>query len=76
MMRSSKFPIGTKFIRYSRAEEQVETIVDIYTTRNNAGDVVKVRYVATHEFLGQEVADYDIPEATIARSEIVEEETA
>ncbi len=71
-----RFPIGTKFIRYSRAEKQVETVVDIYTTRNNAGDVVKVRYVATHEFLDQEVADYDIPEVTIARSEIVEEETA
>lgn len=65
-----RFSIGTKFIRYSRAEKQVETIVDIYTTHNNAGEVVKVRYVATHEFMGQEVADYDIPEATIARSEV------
>lgn len=69
-----RFEIGTRFIRYNGTRKDVETIVDILTTRNHVGGIVKVRYVAVHEFLNNEVIDSEIPEATIARSEILEEE--
>ena len=66
-----RFPIGTKFLRHSRKDPRVETVVDVYTTTNIKGDVVKVRDVCTQEFSGQETCDYDVPETTIARSELI-----
>jgi hypothetical protein len=41
------------------------TVIDIHTTYNVAGNVVKLRYVATHEFMGQVVTDSDVPELSI-----------
>lgn len=43
------------------------TVVDIYKTYNGANELVKIRYVATHEFMGQTITDYDVIETTIAR---------
>ena len=43
------------------------TITDVHTTRNLTGEVVKTRYVATHQFLGQTVTDTDIVAVTVAR---------
>lgn len=43
------------------------TIVDIHTTRNSAGHLVRFAYVATHEFCGQTVTDRDVCEVTVAR---------
>lgn len=43
------------------------TVTDILTTYNLAGEPVKQRYVATHQFLGQTVTDHDVCETTIAR---------
>lgn len=64
-MNAPRFGIGTRF--NSRGKNPREcTVVDIFTTRNNAGDVVKIRYVAEHEFLGNTVKDYDVGDATIA----------
>lgn len=63
--------IGTKFIRYGSKAKRVETVVDIHTTYNLAGEVVKVRYVTEHETLGQKVRDYDVVAVTIQRSEII-----
>jgi lysyl-tRNA synthetase class II len=68
MIRTPKFRIGTKFKHYARKHNNELTIIDIYTTYNDAGDVVKFTYVCSHEFLGQTVIDYDINEVTIARS--------
>ena len=65
-----QYAIGTQFIRATGKSRPVETIVDIYTTRNDAGEVVKLRYVATHDYLGQAVTDHDVPEATIVRAQI------
>jgi len=39
----------------------------MWTTRNLAGEVVQVRYVATHQFLGQTVTNRDVCASTIAR---------
>ena len=69
--REPKFKIGTKFIRRGRKNKQVETIIDIIKWVNNAGDVVGVRYVCQHEFLGQFINDIDVVETTIAMGKII-----
>lgn len=65
-----RFKVGDQFIRQGRKRKDVETIIDILTTRNTSGEVVKIRYVATHEFLGQTVTDHDVCDTTIARGKI------
>ena len=60
-----RFPVGTQFVRVGR--KLVETVADYHVTRNLAGEIVKARYVCTHEFMGQTVTDSDVVETTIAR---------
>jgi len=58
-------PIGTQFM--SRCKHPLLcTVVDVLTTRNAAGEVVKVRYVATHEFMGQLVTDHDVTHTAVS----------
>jgi hypothetical protein len=59
------FRIGTQFLTRG-THPRLCTVTDILTTRNAAGHVVKVRYVATHELLGQVVTDRDVCATTIA----------
>lgn len=62
----ARFDIGTRF--YTSGKYKKLCIVrDIWTTTNAAGDIVKIRYVATHDFCGQTVTDCDVVDATIAR---------
>ena len=42
------------------------TVKDVHTTYNLAGEVVAIRYLATHEFMGQTVVTRDVVETTIA----------
>ncbi len=60
-----KYSIGQQFTTRGK-HPQVCTIVDIWTTLNSAGKPVKLRYVATHQFMGQTITDYDVLETTIA----------
>lgn len=60
-----EYPIGTLFKTRGKAP-RLCTVVDIYKTYNLAGELVKTRYVATHEFCGQLVNDYDVVATTIA----------
>jgi hypothetical protein len=62
-----EFKIGTKFKPVGKKYQSVHTVVDIHTTRNFKGEIVKVRYVAEYEFCGQIVTDRDIVATTIAR---------
>lgn len=63
--RKPKFGPGTTF--QTRGKHPLTCVVtDVLTTRNLAGDVVGIRYVATHEFAGQTVTDRDVLETTIA----------
>lgn len=59
--------IGTVYTDTSKRKD-VCTVVDIHKTYNNAGELVKTRYVATHLFCGQLVYDYDVVATTIQRS--------
>ncbi len=66
-----RFRIGQKFKR-QRKHAKIETIVDIFTTTSKqTGEIVKIRYVASHDFLGQQVLDYSVLDTTIARSDFI-----
>ena len=67
-----RYAIGTKFMpTYQTTNRRVpgahpHTIVDIYTTTNARGDVVKIDYLCEHQFCGQKVQSCEC-ETTIAR---------
>ncbi len=61
------YPIGTQFQTRGKAPRTC-TVIDILKTYNSKGELVTTRYVATHEFCGQQVVDRDVVAATIARS--------
>jgi hypothetical protein len=62
------FPIGHQFKTRGKVS-RLCTVTDILKTYNNAGDLVKIRYVATHEFLGQIVKE-EVCETTVAIGKI------
>ena len=64
-MREMTFEIGQQFKTRGKAP-RLCTIVDILKTYNSAGELVKTRYVATHEFMGRTVTDRDVCETTVA----------
>lgn len=59
-----EYPIGTKF-KTRHKTPRLCTVIDILKTYNSKGELVAVRYVAAHEFLGQTVVDRDIVGTTI-----------
>lgn len=70
-MRTPQFEIGYKFIvTRGKKRRDVETIVDILTTTNSSGEVVKIEYVAVHDFAGQQLKVTHIA-TTIAMAEKV-----
>ena len=68
---STLYKVGTKFIRRNSKRNDIETIQDIYTTRNIKNSIVKQVYVTSHEFLGATVYNHEVPLATVARGKIV-----
>lgn len=58
--------IGTRFKTRGKHPRDC-TVVDVLRTFNSMSELVKVRYVATHEFAGQTVTDRDVVAVTIAR---------
>ena len=56
--------IGRKYIKRGKRKDEC-TVVDKLTTTNIAGEVVKVRYVTTHEFMGQTITESDVLLTTI-----------
>ena len=73
-MRKPKYKIGTVFINERYKNPKLETICDILTTTNAAGEVVRIEYKAMHLFAGQRVNRL-VVETTIAMSKIIDEET-
>lgn len=65
-MQRTKYDIGTKFTTRGKRQD-VCTVIDILSTFNSAGELVRIRYVAEHEFCGQQVTDYDVAGTTIAK---------
>lgn len=65
-MLQQRYEIGHQFTMRGKAP-QVCTVVDVLRTYNSAGELVKLRYVATHQFMGQTLTDSDVCDTTIAR---------
>lgn len=65
--RAPRFKIGQQFKSHGR-HPQLMTVTDILRTYNTAGELVRIRYVAQHQFMGQVVTDHDVCETTIARN--------
>lgn len=63
-----RFSPGTKYMPASRGKyARIHTVVDFLRTYNMAGELIKTRYVAVHELVGQRIVDHDVCETTIAR---------
>ncbi len=65
-MTTAKYTIGTQY-KSAGKRPHICTVTDIWRVYNHYDELVKVRYVATHQFMGQTVTDYDVCETTIAR---------
>lgn len=61
-----EYPIGTKFISIGKYPKEC-TVIDVLKTYNSKNELVEVNYNAAHNFLGQEVIQKYLPEASIAR---------
>lgn len=59
------FPIGTKF-KTRGTSPKVCTVTDILKTYNTKNELVSVRYVATHDFMGQTLTHSDVLKTTIS----------
>lgn len=66
-----KYKIGQKF-KPRRKRQDTCTIIDILRTYNSVDQLVKIRYVTSHEFLGQLVFDYDVLQTTIDMGDLCE----
>ena len=64
-MNTTDYPIGTTYKGHGKTKTC--TVVDILKTYNSKGELVKTRYVASHEFCGQTVTDSDVVAVSIAR---------
>lgn len=64
--------IGVNYLSYGK-HKRLCTVVDKWQTYNSKGELVKTRYVSTHDFLGQVVFDYDVCEVTILRNMVQKE---
>jgi len=67
-----QFKIGTKFIKSGKKNKAIETVIDIHTTKNVKGDVVKIVYVSEKDFAGGKIKDYEVPQSTVARGIVKE----
>lgn len=65
--------IGQTFTARDKSPREC-TVTDILRTYNSAIKMVRLRYVATHTFMGQTVTDSDVCETTIAMGAVVPEE--
>lgn len=65
MINEPKYRIGQRF-KTAGKNPRIATVIDIYKTYNNAGNLVKIRYVAQYPSVLNIVTDYDVCEASIA----------
>jgi len=59
--------IGTRIYYTGDMANSVWTVDDVWKTYNSQNQLVRTRYVASHEFCGQIVTDCDVCPVTIAR---------
>jgi hypothetical protein len=64
---NAKFKVGDKFVTRGKVKKLC-TITDILKTYNSKNELVEIRYVAVHYFMGQAITDCNVPEITILMS--------
>ncbi len=64
-MKEPKYEVGQQYLPKGKGCT-LRTIIDIHTTYNLASEVVRLRYVSTHDFLGQKVIELDVCETTVS----------
>lgn len=62
--KQPRYAIGQQYYTRGKAP-RLCTVTDIWRTYNAAGELVRLRYVATHEFMGQLLTDRDVVETSI-----------
>ena len=67
--RQPRFKIGQQYKTRGKYP-RLCTVTDILRTYNAKGELVKIRYEATREFMGQTITDHDVVESTIAIGEV------
>ena len=65
-MKMKTYEIGTQFKPVGK-HTPICTVTDILHTYNSKGDLINIRYEASHTFCGQTVTQTNIVAATIAR---------
>lgn len=71
-MIEQRFAIGTRYLTRGKAP-RLCTVTDVLRTYNSANELVRLRYVATHEFMGQTMTDGDVCDAAIAMGKLAME---
>jgi hypothetical protein len=69
-----RYAIGQQFMSRGKFP-RLCTVTDILTTTNSNGVVVKIRYVAEHEFLNQIVTDSDVSDTAISMGFVAQLQT-
>jgi len=69
MNTEPRFQIGQQFKTRGK-HPRLCTIIDVLKTYNSKGKMVRLRYVAAHEFMGQIITDSDVVETTVAMGAI------
>ncbi len=64
LLPKPKYKIGTRYKTRGK-HPRICTVVNIHHTYDLNGELIKTRYVSEHEFLGQVVTDFDVPQVTI-----------
>ena len=70
-MSDTIYKIGTKYKTSGKNSKEC-TVIDILKTYNSKNELVSIRYVSEHDFLGQRVTNKDVVAVTIARGLISE----
>lgn len=60
-----RFTIGQQFMTRGK-HPKLCTVKDIYKTYNSEGLLIKINYVASHDFMGQIVTNYEVTDTAIA----------
>lgn len=69
----TRFKIGQRYQTQGKCPREC-TVTDILKTYNAVGELVSIRYVSTHQFMGRTVTNHDVVETTIARGAVSEAE--
>lgn len=63
---TATFEIGTEFLSSGKHPHHC-TVDEVFKTYNSKGELCRVTYLVSHQFVGQRVSEHDVCAVTIAR---------